>query len=192
MKLTTLAVLTAMLPAVATSVSANEYAPAMSAYLETEIRSWAQSPILVDAINAQNEVTNGYDQGMIDQLDQAWRAEIGTPSTPTITPVITNAAADFLRGQIQASGGRVTEIFIMDAHGLNVAASGMTSDMWQGDEAKHAQTYSVGPDAVHFGDVELDESTQSYQGQISLTITDPESGLAIGAMTIGVDAESLI
>lgn len=192
MKLTTLAVLTAMLPAVATSVSANEYAPAMSSYLENEIRSWASSSILVDAINAQNERTEGYDQGMIDQLDLAWRAEIGTSSTPTITPVLNNAAAEFLRGQVTASGGRVTEIFIMDAHGLNVAASAMTSDMWQGDEAKHAQTYSVGPDAVHFGDVELDESTQSYQGQISLTITDPKSGLAIGAMTIGIDAESLI
>ncbi|NRB20363.1 MAG: hypothetical protein HRU33_23210 [Rhodobacteraceae bacterium] len=192
MKLTTLAVLAVMLPAVATSVSANEYAPAMSAYLENEIRSWAHSPILVDAINAQNLLTSEYDQGMIDQLDLAWRAEIGAPSTPTITPVLDNAAAEFLRSQVVASGGRVTEVFIMDAHGLNVAASSMTSDMWQGDEAKHAQTYSVGPDAVHFGDVELDESTQSYQGQISLTITDPTTGQAIGAMTIGIDAESLI
>lgn len=192
MKLTTLAVMAAMTPVIATPVFANEYAPAMSAYLETEIRSWAHSPILVDAINAQNQRTGAYDQGMIDEMDQSWRAEIGTPSTPTITPVIVNAAADFLRGQVQASGGRVTEVFIMDAQGLNVAASSMTSDMWQGDEAKHSETYSVGPDAVHFSNIELDESTQSYQGQISLTITDPVTGLAIGAMTIGVDAESLI
>ncbi|WIY26331.1 hypothetical protein [Parasedimentitalea psychrophila] len=192
MKSTTLAVLAVMLPAVATSVSANEYAPAMSAYLENEIQSWAHAPILVDAINAQNLRTSDYDQGMIDQLDLTWRAEIGAASTPTITPVLDNAAAEFLRSQVVASGGRVTEVFIMDAHGLNVAASSMTSDMWQGDEAKHAQTYRVGPDAVHFGDVELDESTQSYQGQISLTITDPTTGQAIGAMTIGIDAESLI
>lgn len=192
MKLTTLAVLVATVPAFATPVFANQYAPAMSNYLETQIRSWAHSAILVDAINAQNLRTSEYDQGVIDQMDLTWRAEIGTPSTPTITPVIENAAADFLRGQVQASGGHVTEIFIMDAQGLNVAASSMTSDMWQGDEAKHAQTYHVGPDAVHFGDVELDESTQSYQGQISLTIIDPETGLPIGAMTIGIDAESLI
>ncbi|WP_245227244.1 hypothetical protein [Parasedimentitalea maritima] len=187
--LSALAVTTSMLSAHA---HANEYAPAMSAYLEAEIRDWAQSPILVRAINAQNEHTSTYDQGMIDQLDKTWRAEIGTPSTPTITPVIVGATADFLREQVEASGGRVTEIFIMDAQGLNVAASSMTSDMWQGDEAKFSQTYSVGPDAVHFGDVELDESTQSYQGQISLTIIDPETGQSIGAMTIGIDAEALI
>jgi len=192
MKLTKLAVLAALTPVFATPVFANQYAPAMSAYLESEIRDWAQSQILVDAINAQNAQTSGYDQGMIDQMDQAWRAEIGTPSMPTITAVIENSAADFLRGQVTASGGRVTEVFIMDAQGLNVAASSTTSDMWQGDEAKHSETYGVGPDAVHFGDIELDESTQSYQGQISLTITDPATGLPIGAMTIGVDAESLI
>lgn len=192
MKFTTLAALAALTPMFATPVLANQYTPAMSAYLETEIRDWAQSQILVDAINAQNAQTSGYDQGMIDQLDQAWRAEIGTPSMPTITAVLENSAADFLRSQVAASGGRVTEVFIMDAQGLNVAASSTTSDMWQGDEAKHSMTYSVGPDAVHFGDIELDESTQSYQGQISLTITDPATGLAIGAMTIGIDAESLI
>jgi len=192
MKLTTLAVMAAMTPVISTPVFANEYAPAMSAYLDAEVRSWAHSPILVDAINAQNQRTGAYDQGMIDQMDLSWRAEIGTPSTPTITPVIVNAAAEFLRGQVQASGGRVTEVFIMDAQGLNVAASSMTSDMWQGDEAKHSETYSVGPDAVHFSNIEFDESTQTYQGQISLTITDPETGLAIGAITIGIDAESLI
>lgn len=192
MKLSTLAFLAAISPAFVTPVLANEFAPAMSAYLETDIRAWAHSPILVDAINAQNQRTSGYDQGMIDRLDQAWRSEIGTSSTPNISQVIKNSAADFLRSQVQSSGGRVTEVFIMDAQGLNVAASGITSDMWQGDEAKYSKTYSVGPDAVHLGDIELDESTQSYQGQISLTITDPETGLAIGAMTIGLAAEALI
>lgn len=192
MKMSTLAFIAAMSPALATTVSANEFAPAMSAYLETEIRSWAQSPILVDAINAQNQRNSGFDQGMIDQLDLAWRAEIGTSSMPTITQVLENSAADFLREQVVASGGRVTEVFIMDAHGLNVAASSTTSDMWQGDEAKFSETYNVGPDAVHFGDVELDESTQSYQGQISVTIIDPKTGLPIGAMTIGVDANALM
>ena len=31
----------------------------------------------------------------------------------------------------------------------------------------------IGPGSIHISDVELDESTQRYQGQISLTITDP-------------------
>jgi len=85
----------------------------------------------------------------------------------------------------------ITEIILMDAVGLNVAVSHVTSDYWQGDEAKHQDTYGVGPDAVHFSEIELDESTQRYQGQISVTLVDPASGEAIGAVTIGVDAQAL-
>ncbi len=181
----------AMVALAATPVVANEYEPAMASYLENSIRAWAQDPVLVAAIKAQNETTSGYDQAMIDQMDTTWRAEVGAASTPTITPVIENAAADFLRGQVEKSAGQITEVVIMDSVGLNVAASGVNSDMWQGDEAKYQQTYSVGPDAYHFSEVELDDSTRTYQVQISLTIVDPDTGASIGALTVGVDAETL-
>ena len=86
----------------------------------------------------------------------------------------------------------ITEVIVMDAKGLNVAASGATSDYWQGDEAKYQETYPKGPGAVHFGEVEFDESSQTYQAQISITVTDPDTGRPIGAMTVGVDAEVLL
>lgn len=173
-------------------VFANEFAPAMEAYLDAEIRNWSHAGEIVAAIAAQNDANSALTQTDVDAMDAAWRSEIGSGSTPTIDAVLENAAADFLRTQVAASGGRITEVFIMDNHGLNVAASSMTSDMWQGDEAKFIETYSVGADAVHFSDVELDESTQRYQAQISMTIIDPDSGQPIGAMTIGIDAESLL
>ena len=182
----------ALFSLVLSPVWANDFEPSMKAYLENSIRDWATAPVLIDAINGQNARTSGYSQAQIDAMDTAWRAEVGTASTPTITPVLENAAADFLREQVVKSGGQITEGFVMDAHGLNVAASAATSDMWQGDEAKFQQTYPVGPDAAHFGDVELDASTQSYQAQISLTIVDPATGAPIGAMTVAVDAESLM
>ncbi|MEP0156071.1 hypothetical protein [Pseudophaeobacter sp.] len=171
---------------------AADYNAAMESYLETNIRNWAQTPVLVEAIANQNSETSGMSQADVDALDLQWRAEVGTDQSALISDVLSNDAADFLRTQIESSGGRITEIFIMDAQGLNVAASGTTSDMWQGDEAKFQMTYSVGSDAVHFGEIELDESSQRYQAQISLTIVDTESGAAIGAMTVGVDADSLM
>lgn len=64
----------------------------------------------------------------------------------------------------------------MDARGLNVAASDVTSDYWQGDEEKFSATHEVGAGALHISDVEMDKSTQRYQGQISLTISDPATG----------------
>lgn len=172
--------------------AADEFAPAMQAFLENNITAWANDPVLLDALRGANDVTAGYSDAEINALDQAWRAEVGTGTTPTITPVLNNAAADFLRSQIDASGGAISEAFLMDSVGLNVAASGVTSDMWQGDEAKFTATYGAGAGSIHIGDVELDESTQSYQGQISLTIVDPATGEMLGAMTVGVDAEALL
>lgn len=182
----------ALLLASTVAAQANDFAPAMQDYLDREIRSWAMSEPIVTAINSQNMTTESYDQAMIDRLDRQWRAEVGGSDTPTITPVLSSAAADFLRGQVEAAGGRITEVFIMDARGLNVASSAVTSDYWQGDEAKFSETYMRGSDAIHLGDIEFDESTETYQGQISLTIVDPSTGKAIGAMTVGVDAEALM
>lgn len=182
----------AVLFGLSASAHANEFTEAMQSYLDDEIRSWATSGPIVSAINAQNASTENFDQSMIDELDARWRSEVGASDTPTITPVLSGEAADFLRQQVEAAGGRITEVFIMDARGLNVAASSVTSDYWQGDEAKFSETYVRGADAVHLGEIEFDESTETYQGQISLTIVDPATGQPIGAMTVGVDAEALM
>ncbi|MEP1329020.1 hypothetical protein [Pseudophaeobacter sp.] len=189
MRMTTIATLLtfAALPAAAT-----DYQTAMQDYLENNIQSWAQAPVLVTAIARQNAETQGYSQHDINLLDKQWRAAVEAAKTEPLAPVLQNAAADFLRQQISLSDGRITEIFIMDAQGLNVAASGATSDFWQGDEAKFQKTYYLGKDATHIGAVELDQSSRLYQAQISLTISDTNTGVAIGAMTVGVDADSLM
>lgn len=189
-KIFTLAALTA--GSLASFTSANEFAPAMESYLRDHVMGWANDPVIVEAILAQNTRHGGLSQGEIDAMDQAWRAEVGGSDTPTIDPVLSNTAADFLRTQVEGSGGVITEVFVMDFHGLNVAASDVTSDMWQGDEAKFQETYPKGAGAYHLSEVEFDESTQTYQGQVSLTIVDPADGTVIGAITVGVNADSLL
>lgn len=176
----------------ATQAAAQDFEAAAQEYFNTEISKWANAQILVDAVNAQNTQTATFSQAQIDELDEAWRAEVGTSNTPTITPVLNNSASAFLRDQVSGSGTAITEVFIMDAQGLNVAASDMTSDYWQGDEAKHSETYGAGPDGFHISEIEFDDSTQRYQAQVSFTLIDPATGSAIGAVTVGVDAESLM
>ncbi|MGR3496718.1 hypothetical protein [Citreimonas sp.] len=165
---------------------------AMQAYYDASIAGWATDPVLLDAIAHQNQTTAGYDAATIEAMDQAWRAEVGAPDSPTIDPVVQHPASDFLRARVAESGGTITEIFVMDSVGLNVASSGMTSDYWQGDEEKFSETYGAGAGAMHFSEIEFDESSQSYQAQISFTLTDPATGDPIGAMTVGVNAESLM
>lgn len=175
-----------------TAASANEFETAMGAFLAENIAQWASDPVLVDAIKAQNTETAAYDQAMIDELDASWRAFALVPETPMIADVLTGPAAAFLRNRVAQADGAITEAFVVDARGLNVAASAVTSDFWQGDEAKYQQTFLIGPDAFHFGDIELDDSTGTVQGQISMTIVDSETGEPIGALTVGIDLTALL
>ena len=175
-----------------TPIHADEMQDAMNSFLQDHITSWANDPVLVQAILAQNALTAGYDQAKIDEMEALWSAYQGILDAEIIAGVIANPAADFLRNQVTQSGGAITEVFIMDARGLNVAASEPPSDYWQGDEAKFTQTYPLGATAVHLGDVELDESTNEVQGQVSMTILDQQTGTAIGAITVGVNLSALM
>ncbi|MBW4708236.1 cache domain-containing protein [Roseobacter sp. YSTF-M11] len=164
--------------------------PAMKAFVETDIMNWAQSAEVTNAIIAQNAETAGASITQIEEWDTAWRAQVGQATQPLIDEVMGRPLSATLKEQVAESGGRITEIFVMDALGLNVAASGVTSDYWQGDEDKYAKSYGVGAGAVFVDEVEFDESSQTYQGQVSFTITDPSSGEIIGAMTVGLNAEA--
>ncbi|MCO6384104.1 MAG: hypothetical protein JXQ91_06420 [Vannielia sp.] len=183
--------LAAAFAALALPAAAQDYHAAMTDYLSASVATWASSDVLVAAIKAANAERAAFTQADIDAMDQAWRAEADGGAGPTIDPVMHNAAADFLRTQVAASGGLISEVFVMDSHGLNVAASAVTSDMWQGDEDKHAKTYAAGAGATFVDEVEFDESSDTYQGQVSMTISDPATGEPIGAITVGLDAEAL-
>lgn len=168
----------------------NEFAEPLTTLANGQLREIAQNPVVVAAIEAQNAQTSGYDEAKINELDSQWRAEVGAAAKPLIDATLANEASKYL-AQVQAdSGGTFTEIFVMDAKGLNVAQSTVTSDYWQGDEDKFTASFGGGAAAVHLGEVEQDESTQTFQSQVSITIVDA-AGNPIGAVTAGVDLSTL-
>lgn len=176
----------------ATNARADEFRLAMQLFLESDLRPWITDPVLIEAIRAQNDEHEGLSQSEIDALDTAWRETVDAGGSDLVDGVLNGTPADFLREQVAASGGAISEAFVMDNHGLNVASSAATSDYWQGDEDKFQMTYGAGPDAVHISDIEFDASSETYQGQISITIVDPDTGAPIGAITVGVDAQHLL
>ena len=159
-------------------------------YVATRAAEWMANPALLTAIEAGNAAHAGLDAAAILALDGAWRAEIGQPAQPTIQPVLENPASDALRAIIHSAGGTIAEIFVMDNRGLNVAMADTTSDYWQGDEAKFAETFPLGAGAIHAGEVDFDESSQAFEIQISFTFTDA-AGAPVGAMTVALNAEAL-
>ncbi|WP_445679756.1 hypothetical protein [Radicibacter daui] len=173
------------------AIADNAYEAPMREFAEKTVKQWVSDPAVIEAINAQNAKNAGLTQADVDALDKKWRAEVTAASHPMIDGVLGTAVSKKLADAEQAAGGLVTEIFIMDDKGLNVAQSEITSDYWQGDEAKWQKTYSVGPDAIFIDDVEQDESTQTFQSQLSMTISDPATGKAIGAITVGINVDKL-
>jgi hypothetical protein len=152
--------------------------------------SWLNNPLVAKEIIAQNVRTSGLSDNAVIKLDKQWRAETDASSKPMIDATLANTLSKYLRSVKESSEGLYTEIFVMDAKGLNVGQSDVTSDYWQGDEAKWQKTFSMGAGAIHVGDIEMDESTQQFQAQVIQSIVDA-SGKVIGAVTVGVNVDEL-
>ncbi len=164
----------------------------LQAYAENELSKWLEDPALIAAIKAQNAANAGLTQDDIDALDKQWRAEAKTDGGPLINEVLGGPVSEWLRGRQAETADFVTEVFAMDNRGLNVAQNVATSDYWQGDEAKWQETYGNGSGSIHISDVEFDDSTGIYQSQVSMPVRDPASGEMIGAITFGINVQSLL
>lgn len=158
-------------------------------YLVDQVRAWSGSPVVLLALEASNERYANLDQARIDALDEQWKAEREVEDQPLITAVLSSPLSNYLT-RIQAdSQGLFTAIFVMDGSGLNAGQSAITSDFWQGDEAKWQQTFQVGPDAVFIDEIELNEDTGTEIRQLNMSIA--QDGKVVGAITVDVNMTEL-
>lgn len=160
-------------------------------YLQNQLLAKIVVDEVIAAIREQNKMNAGLKQGDIDALDGQWRSEVETGAGALIARVMGSDVSKYLKSIQNGEAGIITELFIMDNRGLNVAQSEVTSDYWQGDESKFQKSFGAGAGAIFVDEVEFDESTQRFQTQGSFTITDPDSGEPIGAVTVGIDMEMI-
>ena len=147
---------------------------------------------MIQAIKEQNVKHASLSQDDVDRLDKQWRAETKAfTRRPLIDSVLARPLSAYLKTVKARAGGLYDEIFVMDNKGLNVGQSDVTSDYWQGDEAKWRKTFLVGSNAVFVDEVDFDESTQTYQSQVNISIVDPSSNTVIGAVTVGVNVDEI-
>ena len=185
MKMRLLALAAGALLASTLSVQANEYRERAIAFVNKTVSDALKSPEVIAAIHAQNKKHANLTQDQIVALDKRWRAG----DDGLIQATLNNKLSQYLAGIVKKNGGAYSEIFVMDNKGLNVGQSAKTSDYWQGDEAKWKKTFLAGAGSTHVSDVEEDESSQTFQIQVSLPIVD--GGKPIGAITLGIDVEHL-
>jgi hypothetical protein len=176
----------------ATAAAAPDHVTPITALVDDTLRAELASPAVLGALKARNADNGAVDQARIDALDAQWRAEVKAGGGPMVNATLALPLSADLRAIQARHAGLLTEIFIMDNRGLNVAQSDPTSDYWQGDEAKWQKTYAAGPQAVFVDEIEFDESSQAMQAQVSFSIADPETGQALGAVTVGIDVDMLL
>lgn len=140
--------------------------------------------VLTVMVKAQSARHRDLTQQEIIALDKTWRSERKSRRKPLISATLSNPLSSFLTRMQARSAGIILESFVMDSKGLNVGQSSMTSDYWQGDEAKFQKTYDVGKGAVFIDEAEWDDSRKLWKAQISQTLLDDESKEVIGAFTV--------
>ncbi len=155
--------------------------------INDELNPLLNNSALITAIEEQNRKNKTLSQADIKKLDNQWRKESKSENRPLIDATLSHTVSRYLHNFKEASAGLYTEIFVMDNKGLNVAQSDVTSDYWQGDEDKWLKTYPLGKDAIHIGEIVIDESSQEVQVQLSVAISDHSRNQVIGAITIGVN-----
>ena len=99
-----------------------------------------------------------------------------------------NDAARLLK-KIETEHPYFIEAILTDNQGANVALTGLTSDYWQGDEAKFIRSYNDGKGNVYVSRPTRDTSTQQTIAQVSVPVM--ENGQVIGTLTWGVRMDQL-
>lgn len=123
----------------------------------------------------------------IKKLDKSWiDAEEELPLQKALQ---SNKCAAQVKKLVQKYPA-ILEAFVMDNQGAVVCENALTSDYWQGDEAKWKNSYKGGKGGLDAGKVEFDKSANSNLQQISLPLVNSK-GKVIGAITYGVNVDKL-
>ena len=162
----------------------------LNAAFISDLKGWLDVPVVRMTVESRNRLHEKTGQDEIDALDKQWRAETKATDQPLITAVLAHPLSTYLTRIQAGSAGLYTEIFIMDAKGLNAGQSSITTDYWQGDEAKYQKTFPVGPDAVFIDEPEYEDKSATWRRQINVTLTD-ETGKPIGAATVEINVTEL-
>lgn len=188
-------VLAAALIAAASPPGARAQAPLSSTLIDTgtvaQMRDLMQTQIVLMSLRGANRQRGALSQAQIEDYDARWRREREAQRKPLISSTLSNPLSNYLTRVQAHSGGSIVEIIVVGSKGLNVGQSSITSDMWQGDEAKFQETAAIGAGTVFIDEAEWHAQSGTWRAQLNMSIDDPDTGAAIGAATIEINLTEL-
>lgn len=170
--------------------TSSELAPEVEKILSEKmalLSTLATEPAFVEAVQSSNQKNASLSPDDIRRLDLEWQG--ATEPTPFISQFMENAIAKRLIA-FQKSHLEFKEIFIADAHGLNMAQTDRTSDYYQADESWWIQSFNEGRGRVLHGTIEFDESSQTEAISIYIPVKN-DNAQAIGVIKGVIDLSAI-
>lgn len=150
----------------------------------SSLADFGKDPMIVSQVKKANAENKTLDQ--IKKTDEHWRQTPGIDDF--MKTMLQSECSQYLR-KIQEGKSYFSEIFVTDNQGANVALTDKTSDYWQGDEDKFIMAYNQGQGSIYIGQIEFDDSSQTYLVQVSVPVMDGTA--CIGTITFGLDIDKI-
>lgn len=148
-----------------------------------------RDPELIDAITGGSRQHAGLTKAELLEQDRLYLAQLQAGDGSIVKGLREAPASKRLTDLLKMEKGIVGELMAFDRSGLTIAAAHLPSDYWQGDESKFTRTVAKGANALFIDTIAFDQSSGLFLVQVSLSVTDPDSGEVIGGLTIGLDVE---
>jgi len=133
--------------------------------------------------------TQPFDAEKVKELDKQWQAD--GPGTASRTGILTVPASQFLNDLVR-NDSVYREVLVTDLRGRLVAASNVTSDYLQSDEAWWINAFDNGRGRVAVTDVRRDESAHVYAFEIAVPVLSPNGTDLAGIMKIVADSREML
>lgn len=118
----------------------------------------------------------------IIQRDVAWRLQAKRGSGPLLDAVMQGDMSRHLTLARVPRQAVLADMMLTDDRGLLLAATRITSDYDQSDEAKYIIPFTTDPGTVHVEEAAYDESADDYVVAASILLIDPANGRPLGVL----------
>ena len=130
-----------------------------------------------------------FDQKAAETLDREWQRD--SAGTAKRLDLLSSSASRFL-ADLSRNDPVLREILVTDRFGRLVAASNVTSDYLQADEAWWSEAFEQGRGRIAVSDVRRDESAGVYAFEIAVPVTSAQSDNVEGVMKIVADSREML
>jgi hypothetical protein len=137
--------------------------------------------------SAGNDVP--YDAAGVAEIDKEWQKDQAAAAAKS--GVLSTPASQFLADLVK-NDSVYREVLVTDRRGRLVAASNLTSDYFQADEAWWINAFDGGRGRVSVTDVRRDESAHVYAFEIAVPVTRPDDTELAGIMKIVADSREML